>query len=271
MATTLEISGVSSGYGRTEVLHGVAIEIRDREIVTVLGANGAGKSTLLATIMGVLRARSGSIRLLGESIDASDTAEIVRRGLCLVPERRQLFGEMTVEENLLLGAYGRAERTPASIRADLDTQYGLFSRLRERRRQLARSLSGGEQQMAAIARAFMARPKVLLLDEPSLGLAPLMVEQIVQCITDFRTRGGTVLLVEQNARAALGVADRGYVLATGRITLSGHARDLLENPAVQEAYLGGQGHGARAMEDRIRARAISYRNVGSDDALSLKG
>jgi branched-chain amino acid transport system ATP-binding protein len=262
MTSMLDVAVVSSGYGRTEVLHGVSLEIGAHEIVSVLGANGAGKSTLLATIMGVVAVRSGSIRFLGEPIETADTAAIVRRGLCAVPERRQLFGEMTVEENLLLGAYGRADRTPASLGDDLDTQYQLFPRLRERRRQSAQSLSGGEQQMAAIARAFMARPKLLLLDEPSLGLAPLMVEQIVQCIIDFRARGGTVLLVEQNARAALGVADRGYVLATGRIAISGRADDLLANPAVQDAYLGGQGSGARAMEERIRARAALYNRAG---------
>ena len=268
MAAMLEVSDVLSGYGRTEVLHGVSLEIGEHEIVTVLGANGAGKSTLLSTIMGVAPARSGAIRFLGEPIEKADTAGIVRRGLCAVPERRQLFGEMTVEENLLLGAYGRAERTAGTVRDDLEAQYGLFPRLRERRRQMARSLSGGEQQMAAIARAFMARPKLLLLDEPSLGLAPRMVEQIVQCIIDYRARGGTVLLVEQNARAALSVADRGYVLATGRITMVGRARQLLENPAVQDAYLGGQGTGARAMEERIRARAEVYRGPEGAEAPS---
>lgn len=263
MAAMLEVSGVTSGYGRTEVLHAVSVEIGEHEIVTVLGANGAGKSTLLSTIMGVVRVRTGGIHFLGEPIETLETAEIVRRGLCAVPERRQLFGEMTVEENLLLGAYGRADRSAVSCRADLDAQYGLFPRLGERRRQLAHSLSGGEQQMAAIARAFMARPKLLLLDEPSLGLAPLMVEQIVRFVLEFRARGGTVLLVEQNARAALSVADRGYVLATGRVILSGKASELLENPAVQDAYLGGRGADTRAMEERIRARAISYASSAS--------
>jgi branched-chain amino acid transport system ATP-binding protein len=165
---------------------------------------------------------------------------------------------MTVEENLLLGGYGRSERGAAAMRADLAAQYELFPRLRERRRQLAHSLSGGEQQMAAIARALMARPKLLLLDEPSLGLAPLMVDQIVQCIIDLRSHGGTILLIEQNARAALGIADRGYVLETGKITASGKASDLLANSAVQDAYLGGQGAESRAMEERIRARAVLY-------------
>jgi len=258
MAALLEIENVTAGYGRNQVLHGVSLTVAEGEIVTLLGANGAGKTTLLDTVMGLVRARAGAIAFAGEPISALATAAIVRRGIALAPERRQLFGAMSVEENLLLGAYGRAQRGAESPRADLDAQYRRFPRLRERRRQLAQSLSGGEQQMAAIARALMARPRLLLLDEPSLGLAPLMVEQIFQCIEELRRGGGTILLVEQNARAALGIADRAYVLETGRITLSGNAAALLENPAVQDAYLGGQGSSSRAMEERIRARAALY-------------
>jgi len=256
--TLLDIANVSAGYGRIEVLHGVSLNVRAGEIVALLGANGAGKTTLLSTAMGLLPARTGAISFAETPIQRLDTAAIVRLGLALVPERRELFGAMNVEENLLLGAYGVAGGGPASRRADLEAQYELFPRLKERRRQLAHSLSGGEQQMAAIARALMARPRLLLLDEPSLGLAPLIIEQIVQCIVDMRDRGGTILLVEQNARAALGIADRGYVIENGRIALSGTASELLADPAVQDAYLGGQGSTARAMEERIRARAAYY-------------
>jgi branched-chain amino acid transport system ATP-binding protein len=258
MGALLDIKDLAAGYGRNQVLHGVSLEVAEGEIVTLLGANGAGKTTLLDTVMGLVGARAGDILFAGETIAALATAAIVRLGIALVPERRQLFGAMSVEENLLLGAYGHAERTATSLRADLDAQYELFPRLRERRRQTARSMSGGEQQMAAIARALMARPRLLLLDEPSLGLAPLMVEQIVKCILELRQRGGTILLVEQNARIALGIADRGYVIETGRITLSGEASVLLANPAVQDAYLGGQNSSSRAMEERIRARATLY-------------
>jgi len=259
MADLIDIADLSAGYGRIEVLHRVSLTVREGEIVALLGANGAGKTTLLSTVMGLVKARAGSIAFDGAAIASLDTAEIVRRGIAAVPERRQLFGGMTVEENLLLGAYGRADRN--GVRNDLAAQYQLFPRLRERRHQLAHSLSGGEQQMVAIARALMARPKLLLLDEPSLGLAPLMVEQIVQCILDLRARGGTILLVEQNARAALGIADRGYVLETGRITVSGKASDLLDDSSVQDAYLGGRGASSRAMEERIRALADSYRGT----------
>ncbi|HVV92735.1 MAG TPA: ABC transporter ATP-binding protein [Hyphomicrobiales bacterium] len=255
----LDIAGLSAGYGRTEVLHGISLEVRQGEIVALLGANGAGKSTTLNTVMGLLPARTGEIRFDGQSIASRPTREIVHLGLVLVPERRQLFGPMTVEENLLVGAYARADRPgKAALAADLDAQFALFPRLGERRRQLARSLSGGEQQMAAIARALMARPRLLLLDEPSLGLAPLIVAQIMEQIADLRRGGCTILLVEQNARVALGIADRAYVLETGSVALAGPAATLIENPAIQEAYLGGQGTGADRLELRIRARAAKY-------------
>lgn len=258
MPVLLTIENLMSGYGQNQVLHGVSLDVGEGEIVTLLGANGAGKTTLLDTITGLVQPRGGAIVFAGRPIATLSTAAIVRRGIAQVPERRQLFGVMSVEENLLLGAYGRAGRDSASMRADLEAQYELFPRLRERRRQMARSLSGGEQQMAAIARALMARPRLLLLDEPSLGLAPLMVDQIIKCIVELRRRGGTILLVEQNARVALGIADRGYVMETGRIALSGAAGSLLEDPVVQDAYLGGQGSSSRAMEERIRARASLY-------------
>jgi branched-chain amino acid transport system ATP-binding protein len=259
MAALLEIADLRAGYGRTEALHGVSLEVHEGEIVALLGANGAGKSTTLNTVMGRLPARSGRIDFDGHPIAALPTREIVRLGLALVPERRQLFGPMTVEENLLVGAYARADRpSKAVLAADLAAQFALFPRLQERRRQLAQSLSGGEQQMAAIARGLMARPRLLLLDEPSLGLAPLIAAQIMEQIADLRRRGCTILPVEQNARVALGIADRAYVLETGSIALSGPAAELLENSAIQEAYLGGQGADAERMERRIRARAAKY-------------
>jgi branched-chain amino acid transport system ATP-binding protein len=257
MTALLDINGLISGYGRIKVLHGISLRVSEGEIVAILGANGAGKSTLLNTIMGQIPARDGTVDFDGSRLDRLDTQAIVRRGLALVPERRQLFGAMSVEENLLLGAYSRVDRD--GVRADIATQFALFPRLKERRRQLARSLSGGEQQMAAISRALMARPRMLLLDEPSLGLAPQMIATIVNTLLELRRGGGTLLLVEQNARAALSLADRAYIMETGRIVLEGKAAELLNNPAVQDAYLGGQGTRERAMEERIRARAIALR------------
>jgi branched-chain amino acid transport system ATP-binding protein len=257
MTTLLDINGLISGYGRIKVLQGISLRVNQGEIVAILGANGAGKSTLLNTIMGQIPARDGIVSFDGSRIDRLDTQAIVRRGLVLVPERRQLFGAMSVEENLLLGAYSRVDRD--GVRADIAQQFALFPRLRDRRRQLARSLSGGEQQMAAISRALMARPRMLLLDEPSLGLAPQMIATIVNTLLELRGGGGTLLLVEQNARAALSLADRAYIMETGRIVLEGTAAELLDNPAVQDAYLGGQGTRERAMEERIRARAIALR------------
>jgi branched-chain amino acid transport system ATP-binding protein len=248
----LRLEGVSSGYGRNAVLHEVTLEVREGEIVALIGANGAGKSTLLSTVMGLVLVSSGKIFFSGLQISGAQTPAIVKRGVVQVPERRQLFGGMTVEENLRMGAYARPER--AGIEAALEQQYALFPILGQRRRQAAQTLSGGEQQMLAIARAMMSAPRMLLLDEPSLGLAPLLVEHIMREIARLRAAGGTVLVVEQNARAALGIADRGYVLENGRITASGPANQMLRDPAVQEAYLGGVGASARAIEARIRAR-----------------
>ena len=248
----LRLERVASGYGRSPVLHEVSLEVRAGEIVALIGANGAGKSTLLNTVMGLVRVSSGSIWFGERPIANSPTPAIVRSGIAQVPERRQLFGTMTVEENLRMGAYARRDR--ASVNADLAAQFRIFPILGERRRQPAQTLSGGEQQMLAIARAMMARPRLLLLDEPSLGLAPLVVERIMGDIKGLRAAGGTVLVVEQNARAALGIADRGYVLENGRIGAEGDAQALLSDGAVLEAYLGGAGGGARAMEQRIREK-----------------
>jgi branched-chain amino acid transport system ATP-binding protein len=248
----LRLERVSSGYGRSPVLHEISLEVREKEIVALIGANGAGKSTLLNTVMGLVALSSGQIRFGERRIDGLPTPAIVRAGLVEVPERRQLFGTMTVEENLRMGAYARSDR--GSVAAALSEQFQLFPILSQRRRQAAQTLSGGEQQMLAIARAMMSKPRLLLLDEPSLGLAPLLVGRIMREIVSLREAGGTVLVVEQNARAALGIADRGYVLENGRISASGASRGLLDDPAVQEAYLGGEGSGTRSIEERIRAR-----------------
>jgi branched-chain amino acid transport system ATP-binding protein len=247
----LELDRVSSGYGRSLVLHDVSLGVGAGEIVALIGANGAGKSTLLNTVMGLLPLASGDIRFDGKSIAHWPTPAIVRAGLGQVPERRQLFGTMTIEENLRMGAYTVTDR--AAVSAALEEQFDRFPILRERRRQAASTLSGGEQQMVAIARTLMARPRLLLLDEPSLGLAPMLVEQIMDRIVSLRGVGHTILLVEQNARAALAIADRCYVLENGRVALSGGAAELLASPAIQDAYLGGQGDRA-ALEERIRGK-----------------
>jgi branched-chain amino acid transport system ATP-binding protein len=252
MSALLELENVSSGHGATPVLRRVTLEVGRGEIVALIGANGAGKSTLLNTIMGMVRLTGGDIRFDGRSIARAGTPAIVRGGLAQVPERRQLFGAMTVEENLKLGAHARSDR--AGIAATLGEQFRQFPILQERRYQSSQTLSGGEQQMLAIARAMMSQPKLLLLDEPSLGLAPLMVARVMKQIVSLRDAGGTVLIVEQNARAALDVADRGYVLENGGITVAGKASILLTDPAVQDAYLGGQGKGVRTIEDRIRRK-----------------
>jgi branched-chain amino acid transport system ATP-binding protein len=252
MTMLLELENVSSGYGRTPVLHGASLDVAEGEIVALIGANGAGKSTLLNSIMGIVPLTGGDIRFNGQSILRTPTPAIVRSGLAQVPERRQLFGTMSVEENLRLGAYTCSDRTLTA--ATMAEQFRQFPILLERRHQASQTLSGGEQQMLAIARAMMSQPKLLLLDEPSLGLAPLMVARIMDQIVALRAAGGTVLVVEQNARAALDIADRGYVLENGRITVTGKASDLLGNPAVQDAYLGGQGGSTRVIEERIRAK-----------------
>ncbi|MDP6359110.1 MAG: ABC transporter ATP-binding protein [Planctomycetota bacterium] len=232
----LQLEEVVAGYGQMETLKGISLDVKIGEIVTIIGANGAGKTTTLNTICGIVKTRSGAIRLSNERIDRSATVDIVRRGLTQVPEGRRLFSDMTVRENLEMGAFLRKD--DAGIAEDMQKCFDTFPVLRERQSQLAGSLSGGEQQMCAIARSLMARPAVLLLDEPSLGLAPMIVRQIFDVIVQLNERGTTILLVEQNANMALGIAHRGYVMETGQITLSGDADDLLENEKVKQAYLG---------------------------------
>ncbi len=235
----LRIKNVESGYGRLKVLKKVTMHIRAGEIVTIIGANGAGKTSLLKTVSGLIPARSGEILFDMKEIGKLPPEKIVFLGCSLVPEGRQLFAPMTVKENILLGAYPQYRKKRGDqVGDDLERIYGLFPRLRERERQLAGTLSGGEQQMLAIARALMARPKLIMMDEPSMGLAPLVIKDIFSIVTRLRREGNTVLLVEQNAKAALGIADRGYVLETGKIIMEGTAEELLSNREVQRAYLG---------------------------------
>jgi branched-chain amino acid transport system ATP-binding protein len=232
----LQLENVVAGYGQMETLKGISIEVNQGEIVTIIGANGAGKTTTLNTICGIVKTRSGAIRLSNERIEKVATVDIVKRGLTQVPEGRRLFSDMTVHENLEMGAFLRKDER--SIAEDLQKCFDTFPVLRERQSQMAGSLSGGEQQMCAIARALMMRPAVLLLDEPSLGLAPMIVRQIFDVIVQLNERGTTILLVEQNANMALRIAHRGYVMETGKIILSGEANDLLEDEKVKQAYLG---------------------------------
>jgi branched-chain amino acid transport system ATP-binding protein len=235
----LRIRNLESGYGSLKVLRHISIHVRAGEIVTIIGANGAGKTTLLKTIAGLIRSRAGEILFEKQDITRLSPEKIVFLGCSLVPEGRQVFAPMTVRENLLLGGYVQFRRKKKNeVAADLERIFGLFPRLREREGQLAGTLSGGEQQMLAIGRALMARPKMIMMDEPSMGLAPLIVKDIFSIIRKLRDEGNTVLLVEQNAKAALGIADRGYVLETGRIILEENAEDLLSNRDVQRAYLG---------------------------------
>jgi branched-chain amino acid transport system ATP-binding protein len=255
----LEVKDLVAAYGRIEVIHGLSLEVKEAEIVALIGANGAGKSTLLNTIMSLVDTKSGQILFEGQDITAMTTREIVQLGIVQVPERRQLFGSMTVEENLMVGAYtrsGRDEKT--AIREDLQRINEAFPILGQRKTQRAESLSGGEQQMLAIARAEMSRPRLWLMDEPTLGLAPLVVQQIMDLISEIRDKGQTVLLIEQNAVAALEVADRVYMMETGRISLSGPAGEIKDDPRVREVFLGG-GEGGEGIENRIRAIAPKYR------------
>jgi branched-chain amino acid transport system ATP-binding protein len=231
----LSVDNLISRYGRIEVLHGVSLSVAEGEIVTLVGSNGAGKTTLLRTVSGVQPSVGGSIHFAGERIDGLPAHRRVAKGIAQVPEGRQIFAPLTVEDNLRLGAVTRRD---ADIDADLAEVYVMFSALAEKRHLPAGALSGGQQQMLAIGRALMARPRLMLLDEPSMGLAPRLVEQIFATITGFKQRGLTVLLVEQNARAALAIADRGYVMETGRIAISGGGRALLDDDRVRTAYLG---------------------------------
>jgi branched-chain amino acid transport system ATP-binding protein len=233
----LELNDIHTYYGAIHALRGVTLNVEEGEIVTLIGSNGAGKSTTLRTISGQLRPRQGTITLRGKRIEARPPHEIVELGVCQSPEGRRVFSRMSVHENLEMGAFSRRDK--AAISADFERVYGLFPRLKERESQKAGTMSGGEQQMLAIARALMAEPKVLLLDEPSMGLAPILVEQIFDIIKTINEQGTTVLLVEQNALMALAIANRGYILQTGEIVLADEAAALAKNPAVRSAYLGG--------------------------------
>jgi len=228
----LELTQLGVRYGGIHAVNGIDLEVAEGELVCLIGANGAGKSSTLKAICGLVASRSGRIVYAGEDISRAAVHELPRKGLVMVPEGRGIFSQLTVDENLAMGAYGR------SGAADPAEQYERFPRLRERRRQIAGTLSGGEQQMLALARALMARPRLLLLDEPSMGLAPLMVARIFELVRDIAREGVTILLVEQNARLALEVAHRGYVLESGAIALAGEAAGLLEHPRVRAAYLG---------------------------------
>jgi branched-chain amino acid transport system ATP-binding protein len=232
----LELNDVHTYYGAIHALRGVTLHVEEGEIVTLIGSNGAGKSTTLRTISGLLRPREGSIQLAGARIDGRRPHEIVSLGVCQSPEGRRVFPRMSVFENLEMGAFARKDRSGLS--ADYERVFTLFPRLRERRTQRAGTLSGGEQQMLAIGRALMAAPRVLLLDEPSMGLSPILVEQIFEIVRSINEQGTTVLLVEQNALMALNVAKRGYILQTGEIVLTGEAAKLRDDPAVRKAYLG---------------------------------
>jgi len=231
----LQVQQVGAGYGLMPVLHELSIEVRQAEIVALVGSNGAGKTTLLRVLSRLLPC-TGRILFGGEDITAHTPDQVFGRGLVQVPEGRQLFDRMSVQDNLLMGAYRRHDK--AQIRRDLERMYALFPRLGERRSQLAGSMSGGEQQMCAMARALMAAPRLMMIDEMSLGLAPVIVQQLVEVLADIRKDGVTVLLVEQDVQVALSAADRAYVIETGRVTLSGEARQLIDDPAVQQAYLG---------------------------------
>ncbi len=236
MGTILKVEDLNVFYGSIHAVKGVSFQVEQGEIVTLIGANGAGKSTTLNTIAGLLHSRSGSISFLDGPLGKVPPHKIVSKGLALVPEGRRVFLQMTVQENLEMGAY---TQPGASLEADLDRVYQQFPRLQERRKQVAGTLSGGEQQMLAMGRALMSHPKLLMLDEPSMGLAPILVEQIFQIIRSLHKSGTTILLVEQNAQAALSVADRGYVLETGRVVASGTGAELLASPDIKKAYLGG--------------------------------
>jgi branched-chain amino acid transport system ATP-binding protein len=232
----LVLEDVHTHYGKIEALHGVSVEIKQGEIVSLIGANGAGKTTLLMTLCGSPQASSGRVILEGRDITRVPTAEIMRSGIAIVPEGRRIFSGLTVEENLHMGGFFNSK---AEVRKSQDYAYELFPRLKEREHQRAGTMSGGEQQMLAIGRALMSKPRMIILDEPSLGLAPLIIKQIFEIIGQLREEGITVFLVEQNAHQALSLADRGYVLETGKIRLHDTGKNLLNNPEVREAYLGG--------------------------------
>jgi len=232
----LEVNDLNVYYGSIHAIKGVSFEVNEGEIISLIGANGAGKTTVLQTVSGLLRSKTGNIKFLGEEIQHIPAHKLVPMGLAQVPEGRRVFAQMSVEENLELGAF---TRKGGKLDGDLELIYEKFPRLKERRKQVAGTLSGGEQQMLAIGRAMMSKPKLLMLDEPSMGLAPLLVEEVFNIIKMLNESGTTILLVEQNAQMALSIADRGYVLETGKIVTSAPARDLLNDDSVRKAYLGG--------------------------------
>ena len=235
-AVLLKVSEVKVGYGGIQAVKGVSLEVREGELVSLIGSNGAGKTTTMKAITGLLPLGGGHIELAGKTIDGQGPWDLVQQGLAMVPEGRGVFTRMTIVENLQMGAYIRDDN--AVIDEDIERVFTTFPRLKERRDQLAGTMSGGEQQMLAMGRALMSRPKVLLLDEPSMGLSPIMVDKIFEVIQEVSAQGVTILLVEQNASRALHIADRGYVMESGLITLSGNAHDMLHDPKVREAYLG---------------------------------
>lgn len=234
--TILKVDNINVYYGNIHAVKGVSFTVNEGEIVTLIGANGAGKSTTLNTISGLLHSKTGHIEFMGEPLNHVPSHKVVSKGLALVPEGRRIFLQMSVQENLDMGAFSRRG---GNIDADMERVFEQFPRLKERRKQVAGTLSGGEQQMLAMGRALMSHPKLLMLDEPSMGLAPILVEQIFDIIKNLHKAGTTILLVEQNAQAALSVADRGYVLETGKIVTTGTGAELLASPAIKKAYLGG--------------------------------
>ncbi|BDB25308.1 ABC transporter ATP-binding protein [Cupriavidus sp. P-10] len=234
--TVLKISGLKVAYGGIQAVKGIDLDIQDGELVTLIGANGAGKTTTMKAITGLQGWAGGDVEYMGKSIKGVPSYALLKQGLAMVPEGRGVFARMTITENLQMGAYTRNDE--AGIKADVDRMFGIFPRLKERANQLAGTMSGGEQQMLAMARALMSQPKVLLLDEPSMGLSPIMVDKIFEVVRDISAQGVTVLLVEQNARLALQAAHRGYVMESGLITMSGDASQMLDDPKVRAAYLG---------------------------------
>ena len=235
-ATLLKVKGLKVAYGGIQAVKGVDFEVHEGELVSLIGSNGAGKTTTMKAITGILPINDGDIEYLGKSIRGQGPWDLVKQGLAMVPEGRGVFARMTIAENLQMGAYIRSDK--ANILADIDKVFTIFPRLKERKDQLAGTLSGGEQQMLAMGRALMSRPKVLLLDEPSMGLSPIMVDKIFEVVRDVYAQGVTILLVEQNASRALAIADRGYVMESGIVTMNGPAKEMLSDPRVRAAYLG---------------------------------
>ena len=248
----LEVNGIAAAYGNIEALRGVDLSVEEGGITCLLGPNGAGKTTLMMTIAGILKPRRGSISFLDRNITGMAPSGVVRRGIALVPENRLVFPDMNVHENLIAGAYLRLGKSKAEVQRDIEHVFARFPRLQERSRQMAGTLSGGEQQMLAVARALMARPKLLMMDEPSLGLAPLIVEEIFRIIGDLRADGATIFLVEQNAHMALQVADHFYLLEQGQVTFSGKPGQLSEHEVIQRAYLGKGQEPSRPAPDQGR-------------------